>query len=354
MRYHESAQYPRARGHGRSHDVSRFWQRWVDTVHAFPFSDGIGLLLSGPLDRPVRLMGTREGAGGPSGASRSALVRAATAVVRRIPARSWRQLVYRAARATEVLDAARRYDIARRAFAAACRAVPDPALVPQTVPDVAPLAEHLDARPDKAFYYAYAINILAPHLRDGRVRHILEIGPGSAHLAVTLHQIFGCRFVFVDLPETFNFGYATIAHYAPKASVVLPNEVEALGDAVWDNDFVMLCPEQAALIPSALLDAAVNCSSFQEMTYPIIAGYFDLIGRCVRPGGLFYCLNETSFPDHPDGQPIDFDKYPWSDEFTDLVYEDSRYCDDVEWRPRKHRLQVKRGSAVDRRGDTRA
>ena len=341
LRYHESPFYPRRRAEGRGHDVSQFWQRWVDTVHVFPAGNGIGLLLSDPPSQPVRLVEAREVASGPARGVADAVVRTIGGLSRLAPRRLWDAALYRGMRAIERAAHARSYALASRALARSLQGRAAPAISAAQLAEIPQLAWHLAVRPDKAFYYAYIVNTLAPHLRAREVKQVLEIGPGSMHLAVTLHQLFGCRFVFVDLPETFNWGYATLAHYAPKATIALPNEIESLGDAVWDRDFVLLCPEQARLIPGARLDAAINCSSFQEMTYPIIEGYLALIRRALRPGGIFYCLNEVAFP-FADGSRIEFERYAWPDGFDDLFHEGSAFFDDIEWRPRRHRLRVKR------------
>jgi len=123
---------------------------------------------------------------------------------------------------------------------------------------------------------------------------------------------------------------------------VLPNEVEEHSEAVWQKDFVLLCPEQVNLIPTGVLDCAINSSSFQEMTYPLIKSYFELIDRCLRDGGLFYCLNEKGFRRHPDGNVVEFDKYPWSPGFRDLFHEECEYWRVMKANCRKHRLQMKR------------
>jgi hypothetical protein len=156
--------------------------------------------------------------------------------------------------------------------------------------------------------------------------------------------------VLVDLPEVLNLGFAMLSYYARDCDIVLPNEIEEGGESVWQKDFVLLCPEQVNLIPTGVVDCAINCSSFQEMTYPLIESYFKLIDRCLRDGGLFYCLNEERFGRHPDGTVVEFDKYPWSGDFRDLFYEECEYWRGLKADPRRHRLQVKGRNRVGNAG----
>jgi hypothetical protein len=339
FRYHDSPFYPRRSPGPRDHDVSRFWERWVNSAHVFPAGNALGLLLTEPVSRPIRLVEEREVPGGAPPDRRKRIVRAAGSIARMVPKRWWDAAVDGVTRSLERAGHARSYEQGSRALRRAIRGT-TPMIDVERVAEIPQLAWHMGTRPDKAFYYAFIVNTLAPHLVRHDAKRVLEIGPGHMDTAVTLHQLLGCRFVFVDLPETFNWGYAMVAHHAPKATIVLPNEVEALGRRAWESDFVFLCPEQAHLIADQSLDAAMNCSSFQEMTYPIIEGYMRLVRRVLRPGGLFYCLNEVAFP-FADGSRIEFDRFAWTDGFDEVFHEDCSFFDDIEWRPRRHRLRVR-------------
>lgn len=261
-----------------------------------------------------------------------------------LPNAWWANIGYwmaRVDRGIKFIGEAREHELATRAFSKTCALHPNPLLRLDTLKEVPVLRDQVIASPVLTLYVAYMVNVLGPYLLRDRVRGILEIGPGSALLAVSLKTLLGCRFVLVDLPEVLNLAFAMLSCYAPESDIVLPNEVDEYGEAAWQRDFVLLCPEQVDLIPTGTLDSAINCSSFQEMTYPLIKSYFDLIDRCLRGGGLFYCLNEEKFSRHPDGSVVEFDKYPWSPEFRDLFYEECEYWRVLRANPRKHRLQVK-------------
>ena len=127
----------------------------------------------------------------------------------------------------------------------------------------------------------------------------------------------------VDIPEMVPLAFSVISHYAPEATILLPNEHNGVPLDRQEADVVFLCPDQTHLIPSNGVDLAVNTSSFQEMTYPVIAQYFDLIYRAVGHQGLFYCLNEVACKKIK-GQSIEFEQYPWNRSFKSVL--DSEYA----------------------------
>ncbi|MCZ6717737.1 MAG: hypothetical protein O6944_01060, partial [Gammaproteobacteria bacterium] len=123
--------------------------------------------------------------------------------------------------------------------------------------------------------------------------------------------------------------------------VVLPHEAEGIQRDIQNADFVLLCPEQASLIPCESVDLAINTSAFQEMNYSLIDCYFRLVKRCLRKDGLFYCLNERIFTRHRDDGPIEFEKYPWDPGFDDIFHEEFAFGRLSGSYERMHRLQVK-------------
>jgi putative sugar O-methyltransferase len=202
-------------------------------------------------------------------------------------------------------------------------------------------SDQFDDVPALVLYFACVVNTLEPQLRGQNIRFVLEIGPGEAVLAIALNQLFGWRFVLVDLPEVLTMAFAMISYYAPSAVTMLPHE-DAEIDSRSKADFILLVPEQVDRIMDSSVDLAINMSSFQEMTYPLIQTYFQLIERSVRPGGFFYCLNETKFMRHRDGEQIEFAKFPWSSQFDDLFCEEFKYWSAFGGYERQHRLQIKR------------
>lgn len=323
-------------------EVSEFWRAITAQIHAFPLgSEALGVASWSPYRDPGQLGEQRadwEAARGrPVGRIAAALAKLARAA----RPRSWRILersLQRIERLASLAARRARYVRAQNAFESASRAWPGAPLSADSLTRAPFLADQVDASPELVFYVATMANALGPHLERERVRRVLEIGPGAAALALSLHALYGCRFVFVDLPEVMSQGYAAVSYYAPQASVVLPHEVEEVDQVAWERDFVFLCPQQVDLIPAGSVDAAVNASSFQEMTYELIGEYIELIRRCLRPGGLFYCLNEERFARHRDGTVIEFDRYPWPADFTDVFDEPVAYFDGIGGERRRHRL----------------
>lgn len=323
----------------RGHEVSQFWLKAVHGIHVFPGADYIAISSAsqyfGPEERRARQLSRQR---------RWALQRVADLLGRlgtRVPKRVWtvpERLAGTCLRGCAWLNRARDRHRALQAY----RKVASDAsvLTLDTLREVRILADHLDEVPALILYFACILNALFPYLKDHKGQRVLEIGPAEGVLAIALYQVFGCRLVLIDLPEVLPMAFTMISHYAPEASIVLPHETTA-GPIQPEADFVLLVPEQARLIPDCSIDMAINTSSFQEMTYPIIDQYFRLIERCLRPGGLFYCLNETRFQRHADGQVIEFARFPWSSRFRDIFWEDFEYWREFRGYERQHRLQIK-------------
>lgn len=347
-RFHASSYYPAAMEH-RGHDVSAFWLQHIAHIRAFGWGDAIGVVSATTFLDPQRLAERRAQLSKRRLVGRVGRLLGKLALF--VPEALWNRFARGLAGLSEVSTLTRQYEAAAQAFRTVCRLQSNPVLRLDTLDQVRVLADQTHASPVLSLYIACAVNALGPHLTHHRVKTVLEIGPASALFAISLRMLYGCRFVLVDLPEVLNQGFATISYYVPDAEIVLPNEVEDGGAEVWQKDFVLLVPEQIDLIPSGSLDCAINMSSFQEMTYPLIAKYFQLIRRCLREAGLFYCLNETRFSRHPDGKAIEFESYPWFDDFQDLFYEDFAYLRLIGSNPRKHRLQIKGLSTAYRRAD---
>jgi hypothetical protein len=100
---------------------------------------------------------------------------------------------------------------------------------------------------------------------------------------------------------------AFVALRALEIDVALPNEEGK------SSPFRLLTNAQTSAIPDSSIDLAVNTGSFQEMTAPVISGYFDLLKRVCRPGAVFYCANEAFSHRVEDAV---FDEYPWPETWT--------------------------------------
>ena len=226
--------------------------------------------------------------------------------------RLWRRLANFAGRvlvASEQMEAAIRRDRARKAFR------PGP-VVDETLSALPPYAELAVTRPLAQLAllrYATYVNELVPRVQGAQ--RTLEIGSGAGLLSLGLHRLVGSQSVLVDLPEMLAVAFSVLAHYEGDAAITLPNEV---GSKLPDTPYVLLTPAQVELVPDRSVDLAINTDSFQEMTYQTIGGYFELLRRVLRPGGLVYCVNETVCTKVPDA-PIEFARYPWPDEWETVV-----------------------------------
>ena len=123
-----------------------------------------------------------------------------------------------------------------------------------------------------------------------RPTHVLEIGAGACLVgAFLLSGMPGLRYTVVDIPETIPLGMLTLRHIFPDMAIGLPGE---------DGQVRFHTPDK---LPEGPFDAAVNVTSFQELTPDIVAGYFAFIERTVK--GVFICVNraekETRFADYP-------------------------------------------------------
>ena len=336
--FQASAYFPE-RYEERKHQVSKFWLDAVKGMFAFPGRDFVAIhSLSNyvaPEERRLREWSRQQRR--VFSLVASVIGRLGTAVPKSLwtlpdrMARTW-------LRGSAWLNRARDKERALRAF----RAVTNDkcTFTVDNLRQVRVFAEQFDEVPALILYFASVINVLRPYFEKYKLRTVLEIGPAEGVLAIALHQLLGGRFVLIDLPEVLLITFTMISYYSPEAKIILPHEVEQ-SKLQSDADFTLLVPEQADDIPDSSIDLALNMSSFQEMTYPLIHRYFQIIDRCVRSEGLFYCLNETRFERHPDGQHIEFANFPWSPLFRDLFCEEFPYWTAFRGYQRQHRLQMK-------------
>ena len=207
--------------------------------------------------------------------------------------------------------------VAERKEAAVLRARAENAFRPGPVLDrtldaLPPFAELAGTRPTAALAllgYATYLNVLVPQAQGAQ--RILEIGSGAGLVSLGLHRLLGAQCVLLDLPEMLAVAFPVLAAYEGEDAVTLPHEV---GDTLPTTPYVLLTPSQAGLLADRSIDLALNTASFQEMTYEAIRDYFELLRRALAPGGLFYCVNDERC-EKVEGAPIEFDRYPWPDEW---------------------------------------
>lgn len=128
---------------------------------------------------------------------------------------------------------------------------------------------------------------------------VLEIGAGGCLLPLMLRKMTEIStYTVIDLPFVIPFGFCMSRSFAPEMTVALPNEKAA--------DAVLTFQTNADYeIEPAAYDAAVNVTSFGEMSGEAVEEYFDLIGRGLKPGGVFVCVNRKE-------KTTSFEEYPWA------------------------------------------
>ena len=348
-RFHESEYWPRVSGAPRRHALSRYWQDAVTNIRTVVGDNTVKIESFSHFLGPEQLEEIKSSrTAGQSRRSKRAVMQLGYLgkhVKTDIWTGLWRPFLFLAAvlfRAHDVASKVRADTLAREAFTKIHDNDRHSIISFKNLENVPVLAEQSHGSLWMVLYISSIINTLGPYIKDLNVNRIVEIGPGWGGLSICFRHLFNCKFILIDLPEMLSSTFAMISYYCPNSVVVLPHEVEGMKDDIESADFVLLCPEQASLIPSESVDLAINTSSFQEMTYPIIEDYFKLVCWSVRKGGFFYCLNEKSFRRHKVGGRIEFDKYPWDPAFEDIFYEEFPFGRLSRSNERTHRLQVKR------------
>lgn len=162
-----------------------------------------------------------------------------------------------------------------------------------------------------AFRQLCALDVIGRHVK-GPAPTFLVIGDGYGFLSAMLKSLYpDSRIVLVDLGKTLLFQAVYLQKAHPAARHVLA------GDG--DGDFVY-CPADQIERLDFNYDVAINTHSMQEMTMSTIGRYFDFLRTHCREDNLFYCCNRES-KTLPDGEIIEFAKYPWSNEDRHLIDE---------------------------------
>lgn len=157
------------------------------------------------------------------------------------------------------------------------------------------------------FYDLYKNHTTAALIREhapasGADLRVLEIGAGGCLLPLMLHRLGGFGlYQVIDLPFVIPLGFAMLRHFAPELAVALPTEpTPKHGVQFQTND----APTIAANIAPGSLHAAVNVTSFGEMSEANVETYFTLLAQSLKPGGTFTCINR-------DAKTTNFADYPW-------------------------------------------
>jgi len=165
-------------------------------------------------------------------------------------------------------------------------------------------------------YSHYIFNILNACANLSSVNTVLEIGGGNGNLLSVLRNNDNkMKLIDINLPETLSHAILYVADLFPKASIMMPNEVDA--KKINDYDFVFLTPSQIDLIDDDSVDISINTFSFQEMTHKQIKEYFELVQRAGKNDGYFFTSNRAEKTPSVGGEehkepPNRFDEYPWN------------------------------------------
>ncbi len=146
-------------------------------------------------------------------------------------------------------------------------------------------------------------NTVRPYLpRRGALRWVL-VGDGYGVLSALIKEFQpDAKLFLIDLPKTLVFQSVYVQKMHPLCTHSL------LEDGV-ESDFTYV-PSPALPEEAGPFDVFVNVASMQEMTMPVIQGYFDFFRRMGRDDHLFYCCNRVE-KKLPGGEVIRFDDYPW-------------------------------------------
>lgn len=159
------------------------------------------------------------------------------------------------------------------------------------------------------------LDFLSKNLPDLKNKKIVIIGDGYARLGTLIKGAFpNSKIIYVNLGRTLLFDLVFSKKCFPKASVKILNPLSNP-----DADFNFVEAEELSEI-NITGDLFINIASMQEMNYEQINEYFEII-KNQKKGTYFYCCNREA-KKLPDGEVIQFNKYPWKGLEIELL----EYC----------------------------
>ena len=163
-----------------------------------------------------------------------------------------------------------------------------------------------------------SLELILRHLKDRQFSSALKImiiGDGYGFLSSLVKALIpSAKIVLVDIGKTLLFQAIYCQRVNHEATHIHIDDMDSNGEA----DFIY-CPAEKVNLYTDSLDLAINIASMQEMTMKIVEEYFSFL-RCHMTGGLFYCCNRES-KQLPDGEIVEFYKYPWKPDDVHLVDE---------------------------------
>lgn len=129
--------------------------------------------------------------------------------------------------------------------------------------------------------------------QPGTSFNVLEVGGGYGQLARVLKELVpSMKYVCVDLPETLYFAYVFLKLNFPSKKIAWPSSAAEARKTLDEGDFdfcLVPCFFAEALAGTRFtFSAAVNKSSFGEMTKKASAFYIDLIQNQLKVDTIFF------------------------------------------------------------------
>jgi hypothetical protein len=178
------------------------------------------------------------------------------------------------------------------------------------------------------FYYKRQLQQLVDQHLGTRPLDVLEIGAGSANLAVFL-AVEGLvrNYCIVDLPDMLVYAGYTVQKYLPEAELFI-NEAPRVAEPAFRPRFWLLAPGELGDAPSASFDLCLSVNAFQEMDRATRDGYIEQVYRLGKSDALFFNVNRRLRGlAQPDGTTYDNNPllYPYRASDRILVWEEDEY-----------------------------
>lgn len=163
-----------------------------------------------------------------------------------------------------------------------------------------------------------SLELILRHLKDRQFSSALKImiiGDGYGFLSSLVKTLIpSAKIVLVDIGKTLLFQAIYCQQVNHEATHVHVDDMDSNSEA----DFIY-CPAEKVNSYTGNLDLAINIASMQEMTMNVVGEYFAFLRNHMKEG-LFYCCNRES-KRLPDGEIVEFHKYPWKPDDVHLVDE---------------------------------
>lgn len=171
------------------------------------------------------------------------------------------------------------------------------------------------------FRQAVSLSVIRKHLKvkeDGAF-NVLIIGDGYGFLSSLIKSVYPkCRIVLADIGNVLLFQAVNLQKIFLDSRHCFATDDTKLADFIY-------CPaEHLEDVEDLKYKLIINVASMQEMDYSVINRYFDYMRKYVARDNLFYCCNRVE-KKLPEGEILQFHKYPWVEGDIHLVDEEPQY-----------------------------